>query len=312
MKTLSLDLRERILASYDNLEGTRQEIAERYRVSLGMVKKLLQQRKRTGQIGARHAYSGRKALIVQAHEDQMRVLLAKKPDLTLKQLREALGLECSLPAIHYVLSDMGLTYKKRRSGLANRTARTSRGRAKAWRRRQLGFDPARLVFIDESNAKTNMTRLRGRALRGKRLYASAPQSHWHTTTMICAMRLDGSTACMTIEGATDTEVFQVFVRQVLCPTLRPGDLVIMDNLPPHKSTETLSLIQQLGAEVLFLPAYSPDLNPIEKMWSKLKEFLRSAEARSQASLTQAIASALETITAQDGINWFASCGYSFL
>ena len=152
----------------------------------------------------------------------------------------------------------------------------------------------------------------GRALRGKRLYASAPQSHWHTTTMICAMRLDGSTACMTIEGATDTEVFQVFVRQVLCPTLRPGDLVIMDNLPPHKSTETLSLIQQLGAEVLFLPAYSPDLNPIEKMWSKLKEFLRSAEARSQASLTQAIASALETITAQDGINWFASCGYSFL
>ena len=157
-----------------------------------------------------------------------------------------------------------------------------------------------------------MTRLRGRALRGKRLYASAPQSHWHTTTMICSMRLDGSTACMTIEGATDTEVFQVFVRQVLCPTLRPGDLVIMDNLPPHKSTETLSLIQQLGAEVLFLPAYSPDLNPIEKMWSKLKEFLRSAEARSQASLTQAIASALETITAQDGINWFASCGYSFL
>ena len=130
--------------------------------------------------------------------------------------------------------------------------------------------------------------------------------------MICAMRLDGSTACMTIEGATDTEVSQVFVRQVLCPTLRPGDLVIMDNLPPHKSTETLSFIQQLGAEVLFLPAYSPDLNPIEKMWSKLKEFLRSAEARSQASLTQAIASALETITAQDGINWFASCGYRFI
>ena len=124
--------------------------------------------------------------------------------------------------------------------------------------------------------------------------------------MICSMRWDGSTACMTIEGATDTEVFRVYVRQVLCPILRPGDLVIMDNLSPHKSTETLSLIQQLGAEVLFLPAYSPDLNPIEKMWSKLKEFLRSAEARSQPSLIQAIASALESVTAQDGINWFAS------
>ena len=126
------------------------------------------------------------------------------------------------------------------------------------------------------------------------------------------MRWDGSTACMTIEEATDTEVFRVYVRQVLCPTLRPGDVVIMDNLSPHKSAETLSLIQQLGAEVLFLPAYSPDLNPIEKMWSKLKEFLRSAQAKSRPSLIEAIASALETITAQDVINWFASFGYSFI
>jgi len=126
------------------------------------------------------------------------------------------------------------------------------------------------------------------------------------------MRWDGSTACMTVEGATDTEVFRVYVRQVLCPTLRPGDVVIMDNLSPHKSAETLSLIQQLGAEVLFLPAYSPDLNPIEKMWSKLKEFLRSAQAKSRPSLIEAIASALETITAQDVINWFASFGYSFI
>ena len=130
--------------------------------------------------------------------------------------------------------------------------------------------------------------------------------------MICSMRWDGSTACMTIEGATDTEVFRVYVRQVLCPTLRPGDVVIMDNLSPHKSAEALSLIQQLGAEVLFLPAYSPDLNPIEKMWSKLKEFLRSAQARSRPSLIEAIASALETITAQDVINWFASRGYIFI
>ena len=130
MKTLSLDLRERIVASYDNLEGTRQEIADRYRVSLGMVKKLLQQRRRTGEIEARHAYSGRKPLIVQAHENQMRSLLAQKPDMTLKELRAALDLDCSLPAIHYALSDMGLTYKKRHSAPASRTGRTSRRRAK--------------------------------------------------------------------------------------------------------------------------------------------------------------------------------------
>ena len=130
--------------------------------------------------------------------------------------------------------------------------------------------------------------------------------------MICSMRLDGSTACMTIDGATDTEVFRAYVRQVLGPTLRPGDVVIMDNLSPHKSAETLSLIQQIGAAVLFLPAYSPDLNPTEKMWSKLKEILRSVEARSKPTLIEAIASALEPITVQDAINWFASCGYSFI
>ena len=130
--------------------------------------------------------------------------------------------------------------------------------------------------------------------------------------MICSMRLDGSTACMTIDGATDTEVFRAYVRQVLGPTLRAGDVVIMDNLSPHKSAETLSLIQQIGAAVLFLPAYSPDLNPTEKMWSKLKEILRSVEARSKPSLIEAIASALEAITVQDAINWFASCGYSFI
>jgi transposase len=129
MRTLSLDLRERILISYDNKEGTREEIANRYRVSLGMVKKLLQQRRRTGEIGARHHRSGRKPMILGAHQRQMRALLGKKPDLTLKELRAAVALECSLVAIHYALEKMGLTYKKRRFGGASKTARTSRGRA---------------------------------------------------------------------------------------------------------------------------------------------------------------------------------------
>jgi transposase len=129
MRTLSLDLRERIVASYDNKEGSRQEIADRYRVSLGMVKKLLQQRKRTGQIASRHHYSGRKPIIVAAHHRRLQSLLSQKPDLTLKELREAVELKCSLPAIHYALEGLGLTYKKRRSEPANKAARTSRGRA---------------------------------------------------------------------------------------------------------------------------------------------------------------------------------------
>jgi len=130
--------------------------------------------------------------------------------------------------------------------------------------------------------------------------------------MISSIRLDGSTACLAIEGATDTEVFQTYVREILCPTLRPGDLVVMDNLSPHKSDQTLALIAQAGAEVRFLPAYSPDLNPIEKMWSKVKSYLRGAEARTLAALIEAIGRALQTVTPQDAINWFASCGYSFI
>jgi len=169
-----------------------------------------------------------------------------------------------------------------------------------------------LVFLDESGAKTNMTRLRGRAPRGQRVHASSPHGHWQTTTMISSIRLDGSYACMTIEGATDTEVFRAYVGQVLRPTLRVGDIVIMDNLWPHKNDQTLQLIQEAGAHVLFLPPYSPDFNPIEKMWSKVKESLRNAQARTPCALIHAIASALESVTPKDAINWFASCGYSFI
>jgi transposase len=117
---------------------------------------------------------------------------------------------------------------------------------------------------------------------------------------------------MTVDGAADTEVFQAYVRQVLCPTLRPGDVVVMDNLSPHKCDTTLALIAQAGAQVRFLPAYSPDLNPIEKMWSKVKNALRKMEARTRESLSQAIGLALEQISPQDAINWFAHCGYSFI
>jgi transposase len=123
--------------------------------------------------------------------------------------------------------------------------------------------------------------------------------------MICSVRLDGTSACMTIEGATNTEVFCAYVREVLVPVLRPGDIVVMDNLGAHKNEHTLQRIRQAGAQVRFLPAYSPDLNPIETMWSKVK-------ARTRPDLLKAIASALSCVTAQDALGWFAACGYNFI
>ena len=142
------------------------------------------------------------------------------------------------------------------------------------------------------------------------MHAKAPHGHWKTTTLLAAVRLDGSTAAMTVESATDTDVFRTYVRKVLCPRQRGGDLVGLDNLRPHQSAPTLALIQAAGAEALFLPAYSPDLNPIEKMWSKVKNSLRKTEARTLPALRRAVGRALRRVTAQDAAGWFTSCGYS--
>jgi len=155
-----------------------------------------------------------------------------------------------------------------------------------------------------------MTRLRGRARKGARVVGRAPHGHWCTTTMIGSIRLDGDCACMAVDGATDRVVFREYVRQVLAPTLRPGDIVVLDNLAAHQDAEALALIAKAQAEVRFLPPYSPDLNPIEKMWSKVKEFLRSAKARTQENLYAAIGAALKAVTAQDAEGWFRSCGYA--
>jgi transposase len=185
-----------------------------------------------------------------------------------------------------------------------------RQRREAWIAQQDGLDIRRLVFVDESGAKTNMTRLRGRALHGVRVIDRAPHGHWCTTTMIGSIRLDGNSACMAVDGATDRDVFREYIRCVLAPTLCPGDIVVLDNLGAHKDAESLRLIEAAHAELRFLPPYSPDMNPIEKMWSKVKEFLRDAKARTKEDLYDAIGLALNTVNSQDAEGWFRSCGYA--
>lgn len=183
-------------------------------------------------------------------------------------------------------------------------------RRSLWKAAQSSMDLQRLVFIDESGAKTNMTRLYGRAKAGDRATDDTPSGHWCTTTMISSVRLDGSTACMVVDGATNKEVFQAYLSNILIPTLRSGDIVIMDNLSCHKNKEVKKMVESVGAQLWFLPPYSPDLNPIEKMWSKIKSILRTLKARTEEALINAIAKALEAITASDAKGWFESCGYT--
>jgi len=179
----------------------------------------------------------------------------------------------------------------------------------AWRERAAGIDPRRFVFVDETGAKTNMTRVHGRCEGGKRLMASAPHGHWCTTTLLGSVRLDGTTEAMAIESATDQDVFMAYVREILTPALRPGDIVVMDNLSPHKTPAVAEIIRASGAEVWYLPPYSPDLNPIEQMWSKVKALLRKAAARTAQALLEAIGAALASVSASDALGWFQNCGY---
>jgi transposase len=161
---------------------------------------------------------------------------------------------------------------------------------------QPDLDPARLVFIDETGATTKMARLRGRSPRGKRCRASVPHGHWKTTTLVAGLRLDGMTAPMVIDGAMNGAAFTAYAEILLAPTLRPGDVVVMDNLPAHKVKGAREAIESAGAIVLFLPPYSPDFNPIEQAFAKLKALLRKAAARTIGAIEQAIADALDAFT----------------
>lgn len=154
-----------------------------------------------------------------------------------------------------------------------------------------------------------MTRRYGRAVGGERLVDAVPSGRWSTTSLLSSIRLNGSTAAMILPGATDRAAFDLYVERVLVPTLRPNDIVVMDNLAVHKSPRARALIEEAGAEMWFLPPYSPDLNPIENMWSKVKAYLRCAKARTESALNKAVAVALENVTAKDAAGWFDHCGY---
>jgi len=179
-----------------------------------------------------------------------------------------------------------------------------------WKRSIADVHPSRLVFLDEAGARTDMTRLYGRAPRGQRVIECAPAGHWCTTTMLGALRWDRFEAPLVIEGAMDSVVFRGYVERMLVPTLKPDDVVVMDNLSPHKTQGVQEAIKAAGATVRYLPPYSPDFNPIESMWSKVKQYLRSAAARTQGRLVNAVGDAMRSVTPDDCRGFFAGCGYT--
>jgi transposase len=182
-------------------------------------------------------------------------------------------------------------------------------RRQSWFEGQLDLDPERLVFVDETGATTKMARLRGRAPRGERCRAAIPHDHWKTTTFVAGLRLSGMTAPMVLDGPMNGPAFLAYVEQVLAPTLNPGDIVIMDNLAPHKSAAVRKAIEAAGARLLLLPPYSPDLNPIENAFAKLKALLRKAAERTVDGLWRRIGLLIDAFTPHECANYFAAAGY---
>lgn len=306
MKPLSNDLRERILKAVDNHEGSRRQLAVRFGVNVSTITRLLQLRGETGSFDPRPHGGGAAPTLDQAGLDRLRDLVKETPDATLEALKRHLGVG-GIMIVWRGLRKLGITRKKKTRHAAEQDQPEVRKKRRSFRRKIKTIEPKRLVFVDETGVTTAMTPAYGRAPRGERVVASAPAS-WKSVTVIAAMGLNGVRAPWAFSGATNAATFQSFVEQVLVPALRPGDVVVFDNLSAHLKPEVSAAIERAGARVLPLPPYSPDFNPIEEMFSKFKEFLRRIGARAKDHLYEAIGDGLKQITTQDILGWFRQAG----
>ena len=305
MKAYSQDLRQRILDTVQGGDGTLGQIARRFLVSVSFVTRLLQLHRSTGSLEPRPHGGGNPAVLGPEDLEQLRELVRKQPDATLEELRQRLGVSCSLMTISRALRKLELPRKKKIPRSQEQDRPDVQEQRQEFCAKLAGVDPRRLVFVDESGANTAMTRTHGRAPVGQRVYTNTP-GRWESITMTCGLRLSGVTAPLAFRGATNTDIFETYVQDVLVPQLKPGDVVIWDNLKPHKSEEAIEAIEATGARVEPLPPWSPDLTPIEEMVSKVKGAMRSAAARTTNAVYWAFASALDQVTLNDVEGWFRS------
>jgi transposase len=307
MKPLSNDLRERILHAVDNREGSLRRLAARFCVNPSTITRLLQLRRQTGSADPRPHGGGVAPALDHIALERLRTLVQETPDATLDSLRQELGVTGSVMIICRALQKLGLPLKKKSKHAAERDTPEVQKKRRSFRRKIRPIEPKRLVFVDETGVTTAMTPAYGRAPRGERVEASAPAS-WESVTVIAAMGTDGIRAPLAFPGAANTTIFESYVERVLVPALREGDVVIFDNLKIHLSPAVSEAIEGAGARVLRLPPYSPDLNPIEEMFSKFKGFLRRVGARAKEHLYDAIGEGLRQVTEQDILGWFRHAG----
>jgi transposase len=310
-KPYSDDLRERVVAAIESGD-TREEVAELYNMALSTVGGFIKRKRETGSVSP-DKFGGYKTFSLEPHTDLVKELVAEQPDRTLAELRDCLAKEqvtVSQSAISRFLHHIDLTFKKKSVHAAEQDRPDVAAARRALRKQQQTLDPKKLVFIDETAATTKMTRLYGRAPHGIRLVDKVPHGHWKTTTFICGLRYNRVTAPLVLDGAMDGPHFLAYVEQILAPTLKKGEIVFLDNVSTHKVDGVEEAIKARGACAVFLPAYSPDLNPIEQLFARLKSFLRKMKARTVEKLWSAIASFLNEVSKDECRAYLANSGYT--
>jgi Transposase and inactivated derivatives len=310
MRPLSLDLRERIVAAVELGEHSLRDLAELFAVDLSTIVRLLQRFRRTGSVCPKpHAGGPVPKLDAQAMARLLQ-LVREQPDATLAELRDRLGVDCCIMTIFRALKRNGITRKKKTYHADERDRPDVQEKRQAFQEKLAAVDPNHLVFVDETGTTTAMGRTYGRALEGERVQASAPGA-WKNVTLISGLRTSGVVAPIALPGATDRAAFETYVEKALVPDLQAGDVVVWDNLSPHKSATAVAAIEAAGARVEPLPVYSPDLTPIEEMFSKIKAGLRTIAARSIDSVIAAMGKVLDTVTPEDAFGWFHDrCPYA--
>ncbi|WP_166302526.1 IS630 family transposase [Bradyrhizobium sp. 2S1] len=309
-RALSVDLRQRVIAAIDGGMSCRQA-AERFGVSAASAIRWRGRLKEVGDIVPKRQGGDRKSQRIEAHSQLILEAVTAKPDITLAELRELLkrrGISTGIASLWRFFQRRKITLKKKTAHAAEQRRGDINAAREEWFEGQIDLDPERLVFIDETSANTKMARLYGRSPRGERCRAAIPHGHWKTTTFTAGLRSDGLIAPLVLDGPMDGDAFLAYVEQLLAPSLRPGDTVIMDNLPAHKVHGVREAIRAVGASLLYLPPYSPDFNPIEMAFSKLKALLRAAAARTMPDLWQAIANALKRFSPEECQNYLVAAG----
>jgi transposase len=307
MRPFSLDLRERVAAAVDEGAMSQREIARTFRVSLSFVSRLLKRRRERGTISPAPHGGGPSPVLGVADRLRLRRLVAERNDATLEELRDRGGFTCSLTTIWRALRRMGLTRKKKVRHADERDRPDVVRKRRAFRGKMKRTGPLPLVFIDETGVTTAMTRSYARAPRGERAVGSAPGA-WESFTVIAGLGADGVVAPLVLSGAVDAAAFDSYVEDVLAPELRPGDVVVWDNLKAHQDRAAARAVRRAGARLVWLPPYSPDYNPIEQLWSKVKAHLRRAAARTKDDVYAALGDALDSVRIRDVIGWYQHAG----